>query len=220
MEIKLSSNDLYPLGCQCHEEAENMMSVCVCVCVDQNEPQSVADPSQWLASVLRSMAGEILPATPRRGQPCPFKIEHWLACCGSWRAGSSLELTRRETRSDSLGEGVSPPDQTALREGKRKDANDSLLGILPGNQRIWLKWSTHFSLLIKLRWYSHFCRIFYPEWIPIDYDTYHWHVNWRENVFFFFINNSPDKIKKSKGPQIKSLLLVCQWTSCQHICSI
>lgn len=48
MEIKLSSNDLYPHGCQCHEEAENM----VFVCVDQNEPQSVAVPSQWLAFVL------------------------------------------------------------------------------------------------------------------------------------------------------------------------
>lgn len=123
--------------------------VCVCVCVwIRTSPRALQTPSQWLAFVLWSMAGEILPATPRLGQPCPFKIEHWLACCGSWRAGSSLELTRGETRSDSLGEGVSPPDQTALREGKHKDANDSLLGILPGNQRIWLKWSTHFSLLI------------------------------------------------------------------------
>lgn len=50
MEIKLSSNDLYPLGCQCREEAENMVSVCVCV--DPDEPQSVAVLSQWLPSVL------------------------------------------------------------------------------------------------------------------------------------------------------------------------
>lgn len=62
MEIKLSSNDLYPHGCQCHEEAEN---------VDQNEPQRLQSSLSGSPSppYLRSMAGEILPATPWLGQP-------------------------------------------------------------------------------------------------------------------------------------------------------
>lgn len=105
MEIKLSSNDLYPLGCQCREEAENTVSVCVCV--DPDEPQCCSPLSVACLRPLNfwSMAGQILAATPGLDRPCPFKIERWLACFGSWSAEGSHELTRRETRSGSLEEG-------------------------------------------------------------------------------------------------------------------
>lgn len=43
MDIKLSTNDLYPHGCQCFEEdeAENMVCVCMIVSGDHKEAQAV-----------------------------------------------------------------------------------------------------------------------------------------------------------------------------------
>lgn len=104
MEIKLSNNDLYPLGCQCREEAENMVSVCrsrrASECCSPLSVACLRPLNFW------SMAGQILAATLRLDRPCPFKVERWLACFGSWSAEGSHELTRRETRSDLLEEGM------------------------------------------------------------------------------------------------------------------
>lgn len=99
---------------------------------------------------LNRWQGEILPATRWLDQPCPFKNTDWRAleegvqgALTSYHGGKQ-GLTHWE-RGAFL---ATLPDQTALRESKHKDANDSLLGILPQNQSIRIKWFTHLSLII------------------------------------------------------------------------
>lgn len=81
---------------------------CVCVCRSRRASECCSPLSVACLRPLnfRSMAGQILAATLRLDRPCPFKIERWLACFGSWSAEGSHELTRRETTSDSLEEGM------------------------------------------------------------------------------------------------------------------
>lgn len=77
MEIKLSSNDLYPHGCQCCEEdkAGNMM--CVCGSVD------VCVVSKW--GIIKSLKQSV--PSPLTGSP-----SFPLCVSDRWQAKSSLLL--------------------------------------------------------------------------------------------------------------------------------
>lgn len=77
---------------------------------------SALSGSRLFLLCLRSMAGEIISATAWLGQPCPIRIEHWLACFGS-RSGESFRKASLAGRGDFL---AALPGQTALRNANIK----------------------------------------------------------------------------------------------------
>lgn len=139
MEIKLSSNDLYPLGCQCREEDENIVPECRSRRASECcSPLSVAclRPLNFSiddrAKSFPLLAGSIRPAHLKSNTD-------WRALeAGVQGAPTSYHGGKQGLTHWERGLFWPLPDQTALREGKHKDANDSLLGILPQNQRIWI----------------------------------------------------------------------------------